>query len=62
MSENPDDFLAEYKAYMEEERRKERPDYRNIVYCDDHLGVKMRLADAWSSIEYDDARADANPN
>ena len=60
--ENPDDFLAEIQKHMEEEQRKERPDYRNTVYCDQHLGVKMRLATSWGSHEYSDASADVNPN
>jgi len=60
--ENRDDFLAEIERYMEEERRKERPDYRNAVYCDKHLGVKMRLATSWGSHEYGDTWADVNPN
>jgi hypothetical protein len=60
--DNTDDFLTEIKEYMEEERRKERPDYRNTVYCDKHLGVKMRLASSWTSIEYSDTSVDANTN
>ena len=60
--DDADDFLSEIKKHMEEERRKERPDYRNGVYCDIHLGVKMLLASTWGSIEYGDAMADANPN
>jgi hypothetical protein len=34
-----DPFFAEIKKHMAEERRKERPDYNNVVYCDVHLGV-----------------------
>lgn len=58
--ENPDEILAEIKKHMNEIWRKERPDYRNIVYCDRHLGVKMRLASSWGSNEYGDTMADAN--
>ena len=61
-NENPDDFLAEIEKHIEEERRKEHPDYRNTVYCDKHLGVKMRLATSWGSHEYGDTWADINPN
>jgi hypothetical protein len=41
---NAEDFTSEIEEWMEEEQRKERPDYRNTVYCDQHLGVKMPLA------------------
>jgi hypothetical protein len=61
-NENPDDFLAEIEKHIEEARRKEHPDYRNTVYCDRHLGVKMLLADTWGSVEYGDVWADANSN
>ena len=47
-----DDFVADIEKWMEEERRKERPDYRNTVYCDVHLGVKMALALSWGSVQY----------
>lgn len=47
-----DNFMTEMKEYVEETRRKEQPDYRITVYCDKDLGVEMRLADSWSSIEY----------
>ncbi len=57
-----DDFLSDIEKWMEEEQRKERPDYRNTVYCDKHLGVKMRLASSWTSIEYGDTSVDANTN
>jgi hypothetical protein len=56
-----DDLLAEMKKWMEEAERKQRPDYRNTVYCDKHLGVKMLLADSWSSIEYGETSVDVNP-
>jgi hypothetical protein len=56
-----DDFLAEIEALAEEERRKEYPDYRLTVYCDQHLGVKMRLATSWGSVEYGETSVDANP-
>ncbi len=62
LKDEADDFLTEIEQYLEEERRKERPDYRNTVYCDKHLGVKMRLAISWGSHEYGDTRADVNPN
>lgn len=45
---------------MEEEHRKEHADYRNTVYCDRHLGVKMLLADSWSSIEYGETSVSVN--
>ena len=56
-----EDFMAEIEAFIEEERRKEHPDYRNTVYCDRHLGVKMILATTWRSVEYGESSADANP-
>ena len=52
-NDEPGDLEAELKKGIEEEYRKERPDYRNIVYCDKHLGMKMDLVKSWSSIEYD---------
>jgi hypothetical protein len=55
------DLLAEIKKCIEEEERKKSPDYRSIVYCDRHLGVKMVLADSWFSIEYADNLVDINP-
>ena len=55
------DFLAGIKKWMEEEERKRSPDYRNTVYCDRHLGVKMVLADSWSCIDYGDNSVDLNP-
>jgi hypothetical protein len=60
-NDEPDDFVAEVEKWIEEENRKERPDYRNTVYCDKHLGVKMVLASSWSSIEYGDTSVDLNP-
>jgi hypothetical protein len=30
--DDPEDFLSEIKKYMEEARRKERPDYRSAFY------------------------------
>src|ERR1039457_4929767 len=61
-SEDADDILSEIEMYMEEERRKERPDYHNTVYCDRHLGVKMCLATSWGTVEYGDTSVDANAN
>src|SRR2546422_848920 len=58
--DDADDFLSEIERYMEEERRKDHPDYRNTVYCDKHLGIKMILASSWTSIEYDEHSVDAN--
>lgn len=60
-SEDDDDILSEIEMYMEEELRKERPDYRNTVYCDWHLGVRMVLAESWSSVECGDASVNLNP-
>lgn len=60
--DDADDFMSEIEKYMEEERRKEHPDYRSVVYCDKHLGVEMRLATSWGSHEYGDTKADVNPN
>jgi hypothetical protein len=61
-----DDVISYLKQAMEEDRRRERPDYSNTVYCDRHLGVKMLLADTWTANEWSspkkDAWADANPN
>jgi hypothetical protein len=61
-----DDVVSYLKQAMEEDRRRERPDYSNTVYCDRHLGVKMLLADTWTANEWSspkkDAWADANPN
>ena len=58
--ENADDFISDIAKLIEEEQRKERPDYRNTIYCDRHLGVKMLLATSWGSIEYGDTSVDAN--
>ena len=55
-----DDFLTEIKRHIEEEERKERPNYLISVYCDKHLGVQMRLADSWSSNEYGNTSVDVN--
>lgn len=57
-----DHFIEEIGAALEEAKRKEYPDYRNTVYCDVHLGVKMLLATSWQSMEYLDTRVDANTN
>ena len=51
---NGDDSIADIEELMKEEQRKEHPDYRITVYCDHHLGVKMRLATQWRSIEYNE--------
>lgn len=67
-NEDADDIVSEIvskvkennKEYMEEERRKECPDYDNIVYCDRHLGVKMSPAQFWGSAECGDTWVDAN--
>lgn len=61
-NEDTDDIVFEIEKYMEEKPRKEDPDYSNIVYCDKHLGVKMRLAKSWGSVEYGDSAVDANAN
>jgi hypothetical protein len=58
--DSADDFLADIEEWLEEERRKEHPDYRITVYCDHHLGVKMSLATSWASAEYSETAADAN--
>lgn len=55
------DFEGELHRWIEEANRKDHPDYRNTIYCDRHLGVKMLLADSWSSIEYGDTSVDVNP-
>jgi hypothetical protein len=55
-----DDFLADIEAYMEEERRKENPDYRISVYCDQHISVKMILAKTWRSVESGESSVDTN--
>ena len=60
-TKDADEFLAEIKKCIEEEERKESPDYRNIVYCDRHVGVKMVLTDSWFSIEYAENLVDINP-
>jgi hypothetical protein len=62
-NESADDLLASAKAYIQEARRKERPDYHNIVYCDRHLGVPMRLEILWFQNEYqlEGLYADFNP-
>lgn len=59
--DNRDDLVSKIKALMEEEGRKEHPDYGITVYCDQHLGVKMLQATTWTSLEYGDSSADANP-
>ncbi len=60
--ENAGDLIFDIEESLEEERRKERPDYSNTVYCDRHLGVKMLLASSWSSVEYGDTSVNANTN
>jgi len=57
-----DEILEEFMAHFEEEKRKEQPDYSITVYCDDHLGVKMRLAQAWTIAEWSDTGVDSNTN
>jgi len=61
MSARDDEFMFDIEDWMEEERRKERPDYRNTVYCDRHLGVQMVLATSWGSVEWGDTSVDTNP-
>jgi hypothetical protein len=56
-----DDLVAAIKERMKEEERKEHPDYRITVYCDHHIGVEMRLATSWGSVEYGETSVDANP-
>lgn len=60
--DDADDLIAEIKKLMEEDERKEQPDYRNTVYCDVHRGVKMVLALSWGSIQYGETSVDVNPN
>ena len=59
MEFDQDDFLAQ--EVMEEEQRKSRPDYRVMVYCDQHLGVRMHLALSHGMIESGERSADVNP-
>lgn len=56
-----DDFFSDLEKHLEEECRKEHPDYRIRVYCDQHLGVEMILANTWASTKYGDSSANANP-
>src|ERR1700722_11649815 len=46
---------------IEEKKKRELPDFSNIVYCDKHPGVKMQLADTWSRVEMGDLSAGVNP-
>jgi hypothetical protein len=55
-----DDLLKDLEELMTEEQRKEHPDCRITVYCDRHLGVKMRNAKTWGSIEWDESSADVH--
>ncbi len=60
--DDADDILSGIEKYLEEDRRKERPDYNITVYCDKHPEVKMCHAVSWSSHENPDDWADVNPN
>jgi len=37
---NKADFLASVEEHLKESQRKSEPDYRKVVFCDKHLGVK----------------------
>jgi hypothetical protein len=56
-----DTFLASIEEHFKESERKSHPDYRNTVFCDKHLGVKMLLARSHGLIESGPASADVNP-
>src|SRR5882724_3154471 len=64
MSENNSDeeieLLSAIHEHMDELIRQSRPDYKIVVYCDQHLGVQMRLTHSWTLGEYGEASADAN--
>jgi hypothetical protein len=55
-----DDLLTDAEQAMREAMRKDEPDYRITVWCDDHLGVKMLLAHSWASVEYGQKSANLN--
>jgi hypothetical protein len=59
--DSADDLIRSIEEYMDEERRKSRPDPRIVVFCDQHLGVRMVRAQSWGLGQYDEAKADANP-
>jgi hypothetical protein len=54
------ELLSAIHEHMDELLRRTRPDYTIVVYCDQHLGVQMRLTELWTLGQYGEAAADAN--
>jgi hypothetical protein len=55
-----DDLIEGIKERLRESQRRESPDYSISVYCDRHIGVRMKPAISWGSMEYSDTAADLN--